>query len=357
MDRYIGLDAHVASCTLAIISSNGKHLRDFPVETNGAALVAAIRAVPGSRHLIFEEGAQSAWLYETLGHHVDEIVVTSVTKSNGPKNDAQDAYGLADKLRTNAVDKRVFKAPGQFAVLRELARVHSMLVRDVVRVQVRLKAIYQSRGIPTAGTALYGPQRRGEWEIRLPSAARRATSKLYAQYDALLELKTQAESELIAESKGHPITRILKTAPGLGPIRVARLLPVVVTPHRFRTKRQFWSYCGFGLVMRSSSDWVRDETGQWQRTQVARTRGLSRQHNHVLKDVFKGAATTVIQNGRKTPIYEQYARLVDSGTKPNLAKLTLARKIAAIVLHMWKNEEVYRPQKPGTIRTAAGPAR
>ncbi len=67
MDRYIGLDAHAASCTLAIISSNGKQLRDFPVETNGAALVAAIRAVPGSKHLIFEEGAQSAWLYEILG--------------------------------------------------------------------------------------------------------------------------------------------------------------------------------------------------------------------------------------------------------------------------------------------------
>ena len=76
MDRYIGLDAHVASCTLAIISQTGKRLRDFPVETNGAALVEAIRAIPGHRHLILEEGAQSAWLYETLERHVDEIIVT-----------------------------------------------------------------------------------------------------------------------------------------------------------------------------------------------------------------------------------------------------------------------------------------
>ena len=37
------------------------------------------------------------------------------------------------------------------------------------------------------------------------------------------------------------VARVLETAPGLGAIRVARLLPVVVTPHRFRTKRQFWS--------------------------------------------------------------------------------------------------------------------
>lgn len=346
MERYIGLDAHVASCTLAVVSATGKRLQDFPVETNGAALVSAIRAIPGRKHLIFEEGAQSAWLYETLQRHVDELVVAGVTRSKGPKSDAADAYGLADKLRINAVDKRVFKAPQQFAVLRELARVHYMLVRDVVRVQVRIKAIYQSRGIPSSGTALYGPQRRDEWESRLPPAIRCATSKLYAQYDAVLELKTQAEAELVAESKRHAITRLLRTTPGLGPIRVARLIPIVVTPHRFRTKRQFWSYCGFGLQMRSSSDWMRDVAGQWQRVPVAKTRGLSQQHNHILKDIFKGAATTVIQGDKQTPLYADYARLLASGTKPNLAKLTLARKIAAIVLRMWKNEEVYRPQKP-----------
>jgi len=40
MDRYIGLDAHAVSCTLAIVSEASKRLRDCPVETNGAALVS-----------------------------------------------------------------------------------------------------------------------------------------------------------------------------------------------------------------------------------------------------------------------------------------------------------------------------
>jgi len=90
---------------------------------------------------------------------------------------------------------------------------------------------------------------------------------------------------------------------------------------------------------------VRNEAGQWQRAQVARTRGLSRQHNHAIKAIFKGAATTIIQQGKPQEIYADYARLLDCGTKPNLAKLTLARKIAAIVLHMWKEQEVYRAEK------------
>ena len=42
----------------------------------------------------------------------------------------------------------------------------------------------------------------------------------------------------------------------------------------------------------------------------------------------------MIQQGRRAAIYADYERLLESGTKPNLAKVTLARKIAAIVLRM-----------------------
>ena len=39
MERYIGMDVHAASCTLAVISEKGRKLKDFPVETNGQASV------------------------------------------------------------------------------------------------------------------------------------------------------------------------------------------------------------------------------------------------------------------------------------------------------------------------------
>jgi transposase len=124
------------------------------------------------------------------------------------------------------------------------------------------------------------------------------------------------------------------------------MIPIVMTPHRFRTKRQFWSYCGLGIVMRSSSDWVRSSTdGKWQRAQVNKTRGLNYQHNQQLKLIFKGAATTVITKLPSEPLHADYQRLLAQGTKPNLAKLTLARRLAAITLALWKNAEVYDPGK------------
>ena len=343
MERYIGMDVHAASCTLAVISQTGKRLKDFPVETNGQALVEAVRMIPGRKSLVFEEGLQSAWLYETLSPHVDEIVVATITESRGPKSDKRDAYGLAEKLRMGNLDKPVFKAPREFTRLRELSRIHMTLVGDVVRVQARIKSLYRSRGVLVTGLDVYSPRRRDEWQKQLCSSAQTRATRLYDHLDFLREQKKQAEADLLREAKKQPIVPILETAPGLGPIRAARMVPIVVTPHRFRTKRQFWSYCGLGIVTRSSSDWIQTTDGGWIKARVPQTRGLSRQHNRVLKSIFKGAATTVITQRNKDPIYARYQRLLDGGTKPTLAKLSLARMIAATVLRMWKDEEEYDP--------------
>ena len=149
----------------------------------------------------------------------------------------------------------------------------------------------------------------------------------------------------MTEAHRHPISRVLESCPGLGPIRVAQLMPIVVSPMRFRTKRQFWSSFGLGIVMRSSSDWVRTKEGSWARAEVHKTRGLNLNHNHTLKNIFKGAATTVITQLETEPLRQDYQRLITAGTKPNLAKLTIARKLAAIALSMWKGKEKYDPTK------------
>ena len=76
-----------------------------------------------------------------------------------------------------------------------------------------------------------------------------------------------------------------------------------------------------------------------------KTRGLSLSHNHALKNIFKGAATTVINQLKTEPLHQDYQRLLAAGTKPNLAKLTLACKLAAIALCMWKSKEKYDSTK------------
>jgi len=47
MDRYVGLDAHAETCTLAVMGPTGKRLTSKVVETNGRALLEAISGIPG----------------------------------------------------------------------------------------------------------------------------------------------------------------------------------------------------------------------------------------------------------------------------------------------------------------------
>jgi transposase len=345
MERYMGLDVHAASCTAAVIDARGKRVGGPHVlETNGQALVEFFKTQPGTVHLCMEEGTQSTWLVEILEPHVAELVVVHVSESRGPKDDARDAFALAERLRTNAIDTTVYKQTGAFTTLRLLAKTHAMVVQDTVRVQSRLRALFRSRGV-AASKAIYAKRNREMWLGKLPASSRGAAELLFAQYDALSEVRALAYKDLVAESHRHPMAELLESCPGLGGIRVAQLLSIVVTPERFRTRQQLWSYCGLGIVMRSSSDYVKGADGRWVRVPMNKTRGLNRNHNHTLKCVFKGAATSVITQHRDDPLFKDYERMLQNGIKPNLAKVTLARKLAATALAMWKRKEAYDPAK------------
>ncbi len=345
MERYIGLDVHAASCTAGVIDAHGRRVGSPHVlETSAQALITFLKSQSGTLHLCLEEGTQSTWLVEVLGPHVADIVVEHVSESRGPKDDARDAFGLAERRRIGAIQTSVFKHTGPFATLRQLAKAHEIIVQDTTRTKNRLRALFRARGV-RVDRKLYTKRRREAWLELLPPSSQIAAKLLFAQLDAIEEVRAQAHHDLVEESRRHPMAKILETCPGLGEIRVAQLLSVVVTPERFRTRSQFWQYCGLGIVMRSSSDWVQTAKGAWVRAEINKTRGLNWNFNRTLKQVFKGAATCVIAQHPDDPLHKDYERMIASGIKPNLAKLTLARKIAAIALAMWKHKEVYDPAK------------
>jgi transposase len=212
-----------------------------------------------------------------------------------------------------------------------------------------VKAIYRSWAIPCTGKQVYARCHRAEWlgKISEPGVRRRAEF-YYQQLDALRVLRQEARRDLLAESKKHKAWKRLCAIPSIGPIRAAVLLGILQTPHRFRTKRQLWTYGGLAIEMHSSADHRRVD-GQLQRsTRNVLVRGLNRNCNHDLKNLFKGAA--VIASSKPGPFQEFYTALVAKGMRPEMARLTLARKIATIVLIVWKRGVCFDAQhlKPQT---------
>jgi len=103
--------------------------------------------------------------------------------------------------------------------------------------------------------------------------------------------------DLLAESARHTASQRLRQIPSIGPIRAALLIALLQTPHRFRSKRQLWVYSGFGIETHDSGQYRYVEGELRRAKKKASVRGLNRNYNHDLKNLFKGAAT---QGGGET---------------------------------------------------------
>jgi transposase len=182
---------------------------------------------------------------------------------------------------------------------------------------------------------VYGSRHRAEWlgKINEPGVRLRAEF-YYQQLDALRSLRQAVRRELLAESKKHKVWKRLCQIPSIGPIRVAVLLGILQTPHRFRTKRQLWTYSGLGIEIHSSADHEMEKGQLRRKKKPVEIRGLNKNCNHDLKNLFKEAA--VLASTKSGPFQEFHAALVAKGMRPEMARLTLARKIATIVLLVWK---------------------
>ena len=219
--------------------------------------------------------------------------------------------------------------------MKELGRSYLTITQDLTRVMNRIKALYRSWAIPCSGTTVYAPRHRAEWLAKIvePGVRGRA-ERLYQQLDLLQPVRQQARRDLLLESHKHPAVRLLRQIPAIGPIRAALLVALLQTPHRFRTKRQLWAYSGFALETHDSGEY-RMVRGKLRRNRERLTvLGLNDNHNHDLKNLFKGAAISA--STRPGPLYDFDVGLLAKGMRPTMARLTLARKIATITLTMWK---------------------
>lgn len=345
--KYIGLDVHMETISIAVMNSAGKLLMESIIETKASTVLQVIQGLRGDLHVTFEEGTWAAWLYDLLKPHVTKVVVCNPRKNallkEGNKSDKIDARKLADLLRGGFL-RPVYHGENGIRTLKELARTDLTVVKDLSRVKNRLKALYRSWAIPCAGQQIYATRHRTEWLMKISEpGVRRRAELFYLQLDGLQVLRRRVRREFLAESRKHTATNWLRGIPTIGPIRAALLIAIIQTPYRFRTKRQLWTYSGLAIDTRDSAQY-RYVDGQLQRSKKPQQlRGLNQNHNHDLKAIFKSAATKATTEAG--PFQDFYDALLAKGRKPAMARLTLARKIAAITLIVWKKGECFDAAK------------
>ena len=210
MDRtkYIGMDVHQASISIAVRDASGKLVMESLIETKAATILEFLQGLKGTLWVTFEEGTSAAWLYDLLKPHVFKVIVCDPRKNallkTGNKNDRVDARKLSHLLHAGLLTP-VYHGESGVRTLRELARSYLTLTKDLTRVMNRLKALYRSWAIPCVGEKVYSPRHRSAWLEQLSEAGvRRRAEQLYQQLDILLLIRRDARRELLRESRKHP---------------------------------------------------------------------------------------------------------------------------------------------------------
>ena len=339
---YIGMDVHKATIAIAALDASGKLVAQSIIETSTQTVRDFLHSVRGEVHVTFEEGNHAAWLYDIVEPLVKRVVVCNPKHNSklmsGSKSDRIDARKLAELLRLNAV-KAVYHGEHGTRTLKPLMRSYECLVTDITRVKNRLKGLYNSQAIMNRGRELYHTSKRQMWLEKLVNAGQRSRAELlFVQLEDLKELKRVAQKAMVAESTRHEAHKVLSQVPELGPVRVAQIIATVDTPYRFRTKRPFWNYLGLAVETRSSSDHEVEDGRVKRKKKVIQTRGLNEDYNRRLKSIFKSAAVHACGCG----VYKQYYEgLLKTGMRPEMARLGVARKLAATVLAVWKSGEAF----------------
>ena len=203
-EKYIGLDVHQATISVAVMDSQGKLIMESILETKASTILEFLAGLRGTLSLTFEEGTWAAWLYDLLKPHVAKLVVCNPRKNallkQGNKSDKIDARQLADRLRLNDL-KSVYHGETGVRMLRELARSYLTVVKDLSRVMNRLKALYRSWAIPCSGTTVYAVRHRAEWLAKIPQpGVRLRAERFYQQLDLLQPVRQGARRDLLVRA-------------------------------------------------------------------------------------------------------------------------------------------------------------
>lgn len=343
--KYVGMDVHAATTVVAVRDGRGHLISESTLKTEAGVIRDYVRGLSGDVHVTFEEGAQADWLFDLLEPLVHRALVCNPRENRSGasrnKNDRIDALRLSEWLYKGTL-KPVYHGERSTRELESAVRTYQCLVSDQTRVKNRLKAIFRSQAIPASGERPYHPAHRQLYLAKLTQPGLRQRARMLgAQLDALRPLLAEAKRALRRHARAHAAYSVLASIPGLGPVRVASIIAAIKTPHRFRRTRQLWAYAGLAIDTSSSSEheFVGGELRR--RKRAVLTRGLNTNHNRRLKEALKGAAEAASRKQLKG----LYATIVAKGTRPQLAKLTLARKIASLVLTLWKKGERFDAAK------------
>jgi len=341
-EAYIGVDLGDRKHHVCVTDKHGTVLSESTIANDRAALRQLCADHPRAAVAI-EVGNHSPWISRFLAGAGMDVTVANARKlraiyKNNRKCDRLDARMLAKLLRADRDLLHPIRHGSPQAQQDLVAiKVRASLVRQRTAMVNTLRGIVKSMGmrIPSSSAEAFQLRTR-EFLAENPELAPAITPALKALESLTEQIKTYEKAIEDTARTNHPQALKFQQIPSIGPITSLAFVLAIEDPERFKDPRDVGAY--LGLVP------DRDQSGD-----SDKELSISKAGNKYLRQLLVQCAQYLIGHfGPDCALREHGLKLVARGGKAAKKKATIAiaRKLAVMMIAMWKNGGEYQPYPP-----------
>ena len=332
---YVGVDLGSSNFHQVAVNEAGVSRVNRDFRTSEANLIKAFSDVPGEIHVHLEAGELAPWASEIIRPLVARVVCSHPQTNawiarDRDKSDRIDAYKLASLLRLNEFKEVHYPREQLRRDFKTLVQHYDELTQQQARLKTKLKARLRMQGVIVRGEGVFSARGRKAVLQEVKSlAVRTAIKQLYAVLDQSIESQTEAQTLMLRAAQALPEIKLMRTAPGIGPIGACRFSAYIHEPRRFSSTRKLWKYCRLSVSHRSSNG------------KPLRRPRLDRMGCGRLKDVSRKAFEAALRRRDNNGFKRAYYRALEQTHDARHARLTVQRKIVSTLRAMWINQTSY----------------
>jgi transposase len=344
---WIGLDVGADEMSVCATDSQGAVIIECSIPTSAVAFDELLRAEKRRIKLVGLESSSSAIpLVRSLrkkGYRVavfDSRHASKFLAIRQNKTDTNDARGLAQIARVGreSVAEVRIKSP-ECQHLRSMLVTRQRLVAMRKTVDGTMRALFRLNG-GRLNVSSSAAMLRENVKNEVKRVRKLARIDLSEDVDPLLALSLELRSyveisndRLSTIAKNNPTCRNFLEIPGVGPISALSFYTAVEDAARFRRSADIGPYLGMVPVIRQSG-------------QSTSRRRISKMGDAMTRSYLTSAAVSHLRFA-DSAISEWGRRLMER--RSNLqTHVAVARKLAVVMIAMWKSGQRYDPHRSGT---------
>lgn len=345
MEYYAGLDVSLKGISVCVVDGDGKIIArgTCPADPDGVTGWFRNRDLK-PRRVAHESGQLSIWLQRGMvrlglpATCIDARKAHKALSARLNKSDAADAEGLAQLARTGWFTPVHIRSE-EADRLRSLVGARERMIRLRKDLEGHIRGVLKTFGIRMTGIG-QGRQRQN-FRDQLAAAGetdpvlRAIADGFITAHSTLCQAADDLDKAVKKKAKAHPVACRLMTIPGIGPVNALSFVALVDDPERFNRTSDVGAF--LGLTPKRHQSGEVDWSGRVSKCGDGAMRGL----------LFEAASCLIRQVKRFSPLKSWAFRLAGRRGFRKAAVAT-ARKIAVLMLTLWKRDTNYQWTKEAT---------